>query len=144
MLEEIAEFIEALGLGPPWVLGTSMFAGSLPIEKMGGVAPPVRCLVVLENAGGALVPEIPDRVDKAIQLWSRGAYFMQARDDAKQLFKALHGTAGWNLQVGAGTNYLAMVIDGVSYPAPIENPDEKGNFIFSTNYIFRIEEAECG
>ncbi|GAI46885.1 unnamed protein product, partial [marine sediment metagenome] len=55
-----------------------------------------------------------------------------------------YGAAGITLPVVAGgPAWLAMVIDALSVPAPIQNPDLKGNFVFSTNFIFRMEKAVC-
>jgi len=34
-----------------------------------------------------------------------------------------------------------MVINAMAKPAPIENPDERGRFVFSTNFLFSIGNA---
>ena len=163
MIKEVTQFIENLTLGPPWVIGVNLFAGAVPIKNKDGDEVPKRYLAVLENAGGALLENVggvvtatppsavgdasyfPRYVEKAIQLLNRAEDYLAARDDAHALFDALHQTAGWNLPVvDAGPQYLAIVIDAQSDPAPLDNPGEKSLFVFSCNYIWKIEEAKCG
>jgi hypothetical protein len=160
MIREISKFIEDLGLGPPWVIGTNMFAGRIPVKNFGGVMVNTltRYLAVLENAGGVTLQDIggdvtatppstefPDYVEKAVQLLNRRDGYNTAYNDAKELYDALKATAGWNLPVvGAGPQYIACVIDAQGPPAPVELPGEAGLFTFSTNYIWKIEEASCG
>lgn len=163
MIKEITKFIENLALGPPWDKGINLFAGHVPPKNKDGDETPERYLAVLENAGGTLLENVggvvtatppsavgdptywPDYVEKAVQLLNRAKTFFTARDDAKELFDALHNTAGWNLPiVDAGPQYLVYTIDAQGPPAPIENPSQERLFTFSTNYIFKIEEAECG
>jgi len=109
---------------------------------------PVRCIVVLESAGGALHYDLPDRVDKNIQVISRAKKYMDARDDAWEVFRALYGTLpGSVLPLGSMTmpavppatqDYEAMTITPLADPQYV-GQDEKRRFQFSTNYIFRIQ-----
>jgi len=164
MLKEISKFIEGLALGPLWDVGVNMFAGHVPVKNSAGNIIPERYLAVLENAGGALLANVggvvtgtppsasgdpgywPKYVEKAVQLLNRAKSYFVARDDAEELFEALDNTAGWKLPLVAPANrqYLAIVIDAYSPPAPIENPGPSGLYIFSTNYTWKIEEASCG
>lgn len=174
MIREITQFIEdksALwALGPPWVVGMNCFAGRIPVAILTGVkvSTLTRYLAVLENAGGVTLDNIggvvtipprtppsasgdptyfPDYVEKAVQLLNRNDGYMKAYADAKELYDAFNATAGWNLpQVAGGPLYLAITIDAQGPPAPIELPGEGGLFTYSTNYIWKIEEAEseCG
>lgn len=161
MIKEITQFIATLTLGPGpggWAIGTNLFAGHVPV-KVGSpaVAIPVRYLAVLENAGGALLTNVggvvtdsppsaiwPKYVEKAVQLLNRAKTYFTARDDAEELFDALHNTAGWELPNKSDvptdpSEYIACVIDAYGPPAPIENPGERGLFLFSTNYVWKIE-----
>lgn len=161
MIKEITEFIENLVLGPPWVIGTNLFAGHVPTKNQAGVVTPVRYLAILENAGGTKLEDIggvvtatppsapgdttyfPEYVEKAVQLLNCGKSYFVAHDDAYELYDALRETAGWDLPVVVGgPSYHVYVIDAYGPPAPIENPAEKG-FIFSTNYRWVIEEGSC-
>ena len=140
-LREIAQFIED---NTSWQIGVDFFVGHLPPKTDDGEDPPVRCVVLLENTPGAVEGQLPDRIDKPVQIWNRAQNYTQARDDAYEFYNLLHGTHGWNLPVlTSGEEYLAMTVDAIGTPAPIQNPDERGRFVFSTNYLWRIEEGQC-
>ena len=140
VIKAIATFLEAIS-GCDWIIGENLFAGSLPLKRSDGTDPPVRCAVILETAPGIVVPDLPDWEEKAIQIWNRAENYMDARGDAYCIFEAIHGTAGWTLpSVDGGPQYSAMVINAVGLPAVIENPNDKGHFVFSTNYIWSLGE----
>jgi len=140
---------------PALVIDVNLFAGHIPIENINGISVPSgltnqRYVAVLENAGGAVDNQQPDMIEKAIQIYNQANSYFRARKDAMDVYTLLHqdvdtyGAAGINLPVvDGGPNWLAMAIDALSVPAPIQNPDAKGNFVFSTNYIFRMEKAKC-
>lgn len=132
MIQEIAKFIESR---TSFVVGTTLRVG----RRIQGA--PDRCQVVLESAGGATYFDLPDRGDVLIQVISRAKSQMNARDDAWEVYKAIHGTAGWDLPViSSGVFYVAMTIEAVATPQYI-GQDDKRRFEFSTNYIFRIRDA---
>jgi len=138
VLKSIATFIESLS-GCDLTIGENLFAGSLPVKTASGAEPPARCVVILETSPGAVVPDLPDWEEKSIQVWNRAESYFQARDDAYCIYESLHGTAGWTLPaVDGGSPYCAMVINAVGLPAVIENPNEKGLYVFSTNYIWSV------
>lgn len=138
MINEISEFIVDYS-GSPWILGENAFVGYLPQKNINNVEPPERSLVILERTPGDVVPDLPDRIDKAIQLWNRSRNYQEAMSDAMELFVQLHGDVQWDLPVvSGGPEYTAMIINAVASPAVIENPDGRGLFVFSTNYIFMI------
>lgn len=167
MLKEITKFIEGIvpALGPPWVNGENMFAGHIPVKNKNGLniseLPDGRYLAILENAGGALLMDIggvtaetppstiwPKYAEKAVQLLNRAKTYFTAGDDAEQLFDYLDNTAGWELPNKSGdpadpSEYIACVINAYAPPAPVENPDKSGFYIFSTNYVWKIEKASC-
>lgn len=156
MIQEITKYIEGLGLGPPWVNGENLFSGHVPIENINQAMVPdgltgKRYMAILENGGGEVVSDMPDMVFKLIQILTHADNYYQARDDSMEMYLPLHGDidtygcVGIELPVVAGgPQYLAMVVEAQSVPAPIANPDDKGNFIFSTNYVWKIEKATCG
>jgi len=140
-LHEIAQFIEDK---TAWEIGTDLFVGHVPLKTPAGTGPPERCQALLENTPGAVEGQLPDRKDKMIQIRSRSGNYTEAKADADALFDLLHGTHGWNLPVlTPGVVLLAMTVDAIGTPAPVENPNEKGLFVFSTNYLWRIEDGEC-
>lgn len=154
MIKEITTFIKDASTGAkaptiaafthPWTLGTDLFAGHVPTKNQLGNPTPIRCLAVLENAGGAVNGFFPDYVEKAVQIWNRAKTYFVARDDAMDVYNAIHGATGWNLPgIGGAPNRLAMVIDAMSIPAPIQNPDPEGLFIFSCSYVWRIGDGSC-
>jgi len=150
MLQEIAKFIaDNTALLPvPFVVGTNLFEGHRLQDA------PDRCTCILETGGGGLHFDLPDRVDKMIQVLSRAKSYFDARSDAMDIFNTLHkgipwedgtysgGTAGHILtRVPPATqDYIAMTIEAVSDPQYI-GQDEKRRCEFSTNYIFRIRNA---
>jgi hypothetical protein len=139
MIRRITLLIKNL-LGSDYVIGTNLYCGHRPLDA------PNKCLVVLETAGGALVEEwgMEDRVDKDIQVISRGESYFEARDEAVRVFEALHDTQGWNLpHIETGEpDLLAMSVGALTDPQYI-GQDDKGLYEFSVNFIFRIEEASC-
>ena len=141
-IREIAQWTED---NSAWVIGTTMFVGHLPLKTETGITPPNRCLTLLENTPGAVEGQLPDRKDKMIQYRNRSKSYSQAKADADALFDLMHGTHGWNLpELTPGVKLLAMTVDAMGTPAPVENPNEEGFFVFSANYLWKIEDGECG
>ena len=139
MIKEIGTFIAArAGLVVGGTTARAMHIGHRT------PASPDRCSVALESAGGGLHFDLPDRVDKMIQVISRAMTYMDARDDAWAIFNALHGEAGWKTDLTAiapaTQNYEAMTIEALADPQYI-GQDDKDRYEFSTNYIFRIQNA---
>jgi len=124
-LQTLAEFVESK---VSFVIGTDLFVGHRLQNS------PDRCQVILESGGGKPYFDLPDRVDKSIQIISRANTYFTARTDAWEFFDALHGTAGWQL---TGSNEI-MAIEALADPQYI-GQDEKGRFEFSTNFIFKWE-----
>lgn len=166
MIKEITTFIAQKSADPlwsithTWTIGTNLFAGHVPVKNALGVNIPIRYLAVLENAGGAVLSDVggvvtatppsasgdlssywPKYIEKAVQLLNRAKSYFVARQDAEELYEALHQTAGWKLPIApAVPQYNVIVIDAYGPPAPIENPGASGLFTFSCNYTWKIEE----
>ena len=138
MLQEIAKFIE--NKTATFTIGTNLFEGHRLQDA------PDRCTCILETGGSSLYFDLPDRVDKMIQVLSRSKSYVTARADAWEIFNALHtgayGSAGHTLAAVAPAiqNYVAMTIEAVSDPQYI-GQDEKRRYEFSTNYLFKIRNA---
>lgn len=146
MIFAVAQFIETtFGATCNWVIGTSLFVGALPEKRPDGSDMPIRCAAILERDSGAVDPDLPDWAEAPIQFWNRGKDYEEAHQDAWCIFNSIHGTAGWTLPIIAGWagshTYDAMVINAFGKPAPIQAPDERGRYIFSTNYLFSIANA---
>lgn len=131
MIKEITAFIARK---TSFIVGGTLQVGHRTEDS------PDQCNVVLESAGGALHFDLPDRNDKMIQVISRAETYLTARDDAREIFTAIHGTAGWTLTAvpPATQDYKAMTIEALADPQYI-GQDDIGRFEFSTNYIFRIQ-----
>ncbi|MCK4792812.1 MAG: hypothetical protein KAV87_54285 [Desulfobacteraceae bacterium] len=168
MIKEITTFVAQKSADPlwsithTWIIGTNLFAGHVPVKNFAGINIPIRYLAVLENAGGAVLSDVggvvtvpprtppsapgdvtyfPKYVEKAVQLLNRAKSYFVARQDAEDLYEALHQTAGWNLPIAPAVPlYNVIVIDAYGPPAPIENPGASGLFTFSCNYTWKIEE----
>jgi len=104
MIKEIAKFIESK---TSFVIGTDLFVGHRLQDS------PDRCQVILESGGGKPYFDLPDRIDKAIQVISRAKTYFNARDDAWAIYKAIFsdcikGSTGWSLPIlTPGTEALA-------------------------------------
>ena len=137
MLQEIATLICAqTGL----VLGTNLYAGHWPQDK------PDQCVMVGESGGGEPNFYCPDMANLNIQILNRSKTYFTGRSDAYSVYWAMHGSAGWNmprLDGLSGEDYLAWAVEAISLPASL-GQDSNGRFLFSTNFIFRMEEASCG
>lgn len=155
MIKEITQYIIGLAKGPPWVRDENLFPGHVPIKNLLGDMIPdgltdKRYMAILENGGGEVISDMPDMAFKNIQILTHARTYFTARDDIMEMYLELHGDidtygcVGLVLPVVTGPQYLAMVVEALSVPAPIANPDEKGNFIFSCNFIWKIEKATCG
>lgn len=133
MFREICQFIkDRTGLGDPYIQEGHRLT----------TAPP-RCGLISEAGGGETFPDLPDEADVLIQVVTRGTSYFEAHDDAWVFYNALHGEAGWDLPIiDSGPAWLAMTIDAVTTPQYI-GQNVKGRFEFSTNYIFRMEQAKC-
>jgi len=136
MFQEIVTFISNQ---TGFTIGTTLQAGHRLATA------PDRCVLVAESAGGATVPELPDRADFLIQALSRAKTYFDARADAWTVYTALHGTAGWNMPIlsGSGDDYIAWTVEALAIPQYI-GQDVDGRFEFSVNFIFRMAQASCG
>jgi len=139
ILQDIANWIlSQSGIG--WQQGIDFFVGALPTEDMNHDPVGERCMVLLERTPGAVEGLLPDRVDKAVQAWNRSREYVEAHDDAWEIYELLHGDGGFELPPEeTGRVWYVMTVDALGTPAPIANPNPRGLFEFSTNYIFRIE-----
>lgn len=144
MIKEIAQYILTKSEMADFTLGENFFTGHLPLKNINNVEPPERSVVLMERTPSAVVPDLPDRVDKSIQVWNRGASYFEAHADAHLIFQILHGSVQWDLPiVVSGVEYTAMIINAVAAPAVMFNPDDRSKFVFSTNYIFMIMEPNA-
>ena len=133
MIKEITAFIASK---TSFAVGSTIIAGHRTQDDAD------RCNVVIESAGGEVYFDLPDRVDKLIQIISRAETYMDALADAEEIYFAIHGTAGWTMTAVAPAvqDYEAQTIEGLAPPQYI-GQDDKKRFRFSTNYIFRIKNS---
>jgi hypothetical protein len=97
-----------------------------------------RVCVILERTPAVVNGQLPDYVEKAIQVWNRNTTYFSAREDAFQIFECLHGFTGWDMPlIIAGKQYHSWIIDAIGEPAPLMNPNDTKLFEFSTNYVFK-------
>jgi len=144
MIKEISTFIlQRLAPHPYWERDINFFVGHIPVRNKDGmnILQIPRIVAILENSAADVTGYLPDRADKPIQVLNRNDNFFEAREDAYEIYDLLHGLEGCDLPVVAsGGDYVAMIIDAMSQPYPIENPDGKGRYAFTTNYLFRIRQ----
>ena len=132
MLKEITKYIEN---NTTLVIGTNLFAGHRPSNS------PNTCVLVLETAGGLNDFYLTDYIEKNIQILTRARNYFTARSQAYTIHSLLHGKAGITLPIVViGNEYLVDIINAVHIPQPI-GQDDKGRYEFSTNYVFKIQNA---
>ncbi len=121
-----------------FTIGTKLQAGHLKQNA------PVRYVLVQETGGATEYFPNEDVVFVAIQVLTRAATYYESREDSYAVFHAIHGTAGWNLprMDGSGEDYIAMTVEAVYAPQYL-GVDDNNRHIFSTNYIFRMEQGSC-
>ncbi|MBE3124845.1 MAG: hypothetical protein IMZ57_04215 [Acidobacteria bacterium] len=140
MFKEIVTLISDLAsvADPTFVIGAKLQAGHQVQDA------PVRRVLVLENGGVPYFYPNTDMVDMAIQILCRAATYWEARDDAWIVYDAVHGTSGWNMPrlVGVGADYLVTTVNALYAPQYL-GVDDNRRHLFSTNYIFRVEEGSC-
>ena len=142
MLSQIAQWIENQTVG--FTIGTNLFIGHLPLKRVDGTDPPDRCTVLLENAGGGVYADIPDRVDKLLQVYCRAKKYTDADTDSQTIYNLLHVRYGFDLhdyEGASGTEHLCMASEAQGAPAPI-GQDPQDRWQFSTNYILRIRDKQ--
>jgi len=131
MIKAIAQYIEN---ETDFTIGTDLWVGFIPSSETGD------CVALIESGG---VPNfyLKDAKAKAVQVISRAADYQMARSNAQTIFDLLHGAAGISLpEVVEGELYYANTITAISDPQSL-GQDEKGLFIISTNYFFRVQNA---
>ncbi|MCK4830050.1 hypothetical protein KA005_80770 [bacterium] len=141
MIKEISAFIAS---ETPFILGDTLQVAHRTPDS------PDQCSVVLESGGSTLHPDLPDRVDKMIQVISRAATYKDAHDDAWTIYKALYpdltaaglpgGSRTTSAVAPATQDYEAMTITPMADPQ-YTGRDEKKLFEFSCNYLFRLQNA---
>lgn len=142
MLSQIAQWIENQAAG--FTIGENLFVGHLPLKTLAGADPPDRCVVLLENAGGGIYADVPDRVDKLLQVYCRAKKYTDAKADSETLYDLLHARYAFDLpdyEAASGTEHLCMASHAQAVPAPI-GQDPEDRWEFSTNYILRIRDKQ--
>jgi hypothetical protein len=134
MFKEICTLVADL---TPFVIGADLQCGHYAQDA------PARCVLLSEGGGGTEF-DCPDMADLAIQAISRAETYHEARADAMTVFRALHGTSGWNLPRidGVGPDYLVMDVEALNPPQYLDEDDNRRH-LFSVNFIFRMEEGSC-
>jgi len=141
MLESITQFIENRTTTLAW--GVNLFSGFWPQDT------PENAVLISEPTQSPGPPEFPDQASKMISVLTRSRNYRTGFELAMEVYDGLLGTTtiagcGHNLpQIESGPEYLAMTIRAVGHPGYV-GEDPKWVHNFSTNYIFEIEQAECG
>lgn len=134
--KEIANLIEAL---TGFTKGGKLQVGHLTQSA------PDRWVLIQESGGPTYFTPNEDMVDMMIQVLCHADTYFKAHDDAWAVYKALHGQSSQQMARvdGSGEDYLAMTVEAVYAPQYLGQDSDKKH-IFSTNYIFRVEEGGCG
>ena len=107
-------------------------------KSPGAVSGPgrARALPHASRFGGPADPELPYREDALYQIATRGTTAMEARDDARAIYDAIHGTSGWTIGplVSGGQRYKIWSIRALAKPQYL-GTGEDGGFEYSCNYL---------
>jgi hypothetical protein len=135
IFREIARLIE---IQTGWTAGKKLQVGHIVQNA------DVRMTLIQESGGKPEFTPNEDMVEMNIQALTRAETYFEAHDDAWALYKAIHGLSGMNMPRidGSGEDYLAMTIEAIYAPQYI-GEDVDRRHVFSTNYIFRMEEGGC-
>ncbi len=134
MLNEIARLIESK---TSFVMAAAEAARTLQVGVYLDTSP-ADCILVRDPGGGDVDFELPDRIDKLVQVIARAEKYITADAAAMEVFFALHGQAMVDLPiVVSGDEWVANVIEAVSAPQYI-GPDPRGRHEFAANYLFRL------
>ncbi len=124
MIKEVANYIETEL--PVFVIGAKLQVGHW------NESAPNRATLLLES-GGTPNEFLSDRKDPyMLQVLSRAETYMTARDDAYSIYNLLHLKTQLNFE----SIYEINVVSATSVPQSL-GEDDKGRFLFTTNYIFR-------
>ncbi len=129
MIQEITQYV---GNNTNLEVGKDLFAGFIPPTAQDEA-------VVIIESGGATEHELPDYVEKAIQVLSRDTVYWKARNNAQTVCDLLHGSAGITLPIVDSKEYYMNVAQAITAPQSL-GQDAKGLWQISTNYILRIQE----
>ena len=132
MIKAIAQYIDN---NTSFTIGTDLYVGFRPADAAGD------CVAVLETTGGIPDYDLTDFVQKPVQVVSRAADYHTARANIQTIYDLLHGMAGVTLPVVVtGDEYYVDTAEAVASPYFI-GQDDTGQFEFSANFIFRIQDA---
>jgi hypothetical protein len=131
ILKEICEFIEN---HTSFILGTDLIYGHRETETQR------HCVLVAERNVGEADFYLPDKATKIITVVTRSESYDEASNDSDIVFRALHGSSGWDLPViNSGILYHAQIIQSVGLSVYL-GQDESGLHEFSCNYEFKIQQ----
>jgi len=140
MIKEVTTYIlDEIGIAF-WERDVTFFVGHIPLKNKDGddVASMLRFTALLETSGST-IPDLKDRADQMFQILNYNRSFFTARDDAWAFYDLLHSSSQCDLPIiGSGIELSAYIINAIGTPAVVENPDDKGRFVFSTNYLWMI------
>lgn len=129
MIQKFCEWIVASGNLDDLVIGTSLFAGTVPadIEETSTL---YTC--VLERTGPRAEEYLPNAREVVFQLFTRGNTYFTARTEAYRLFE-------WLIAKRAGISLTGWFIYAIVGNAPgYIGVSENGKHDFSTNMILRV------
>ena len=126
MIKELAEWMVSSGELIDLVIGETLFAGFLPETSTSSLY-----TVILERTGAAVDGYLKHARAKPVQLFTRGATYHTARDEAFRVFEWLIVKVGIQL-----TTFYVYGVQGVE-PQYL-GKSEKGQYEFSANVVLQV------
>ena len=103
---------------------------------------PKRCTAIIFNQVSNAYFDLPDRIDVVIEATSRSDSYEGARDDAEEIYNALHRRIHKDLPVITSGNELIIQTSECQIPPQWVGIDENKRNMWSATYLLRIKIKE--
>ena len=131
LIRAIAEFVES-ELGAPYTIASGRLAVGWWAQDH-----PDRSNVFREAPGSKMHFDLPDRIDKILEVLSRSKSYDEAETDAMTILEKLHGRSNMKITVGVA-EYDIQTMESIEAPQHLRI-DEKRRHVFSTAFIFFLD-----
>jgi len=134
-MEHFRTIVEWIESEASLTLGTNLFADFIPQDA------PDAYYLLLDQAGGDTLFDLPDRSDMKINLICAAPEAYDARTNAQNIYDILHRRIDQDTPVVNTEDYTVMICNAESTPQ-YSGLDFRRNHSFLIPFIFRVREKE--